>query len=79
MNRILLSALLLLAGSAWAAPIDDAIAANARGDYAAGLKIIRPLAEKGVAWAQNNLGAMYYKGQGVPQDYAEAVKWYRLR
>ncbi len=21
---------------------------------------------------------MYRKGQGVPQDYAEAVKWYRL-
>jgi len=21
---------------------------------------------------------MYFKGQGVPQDYAEAVKWYRL-
>ena len=21
---------------------------------------------------------MYDKGQGVPQDYAEAVKWYRL-
>jgi TPR repeat protein len=21
---------------------------------------------------------MYYEGQGVPQDYAEAAKWYRL-
>ena len=21
---------------------------------------------------------MYYQGQGVPQDYAEAVSWYRL-
>ena len=21
---------------------------------------------------------MYAKGQGVPQDYAEALKWYRL-
>ena len=28
--------------------------------------------------AQYNLGIMYAKGQGVPQDYAEAVKWYRL-
>ena len=28
--------------------------------------------------AQYNLGIMYYNGQGVPQDYAEAVKWYRL-
>ncbi|MCP4188930.1 MAG: SEL1-like repeat protein, partial [Gammaproteobacteria bacterium] len=25
--------------------------------------------------AQYNLGYMYYKGEGVPQDYAEAKKW----
>ena len=28
--------------------------------------------------AQFNLGTLYVKGQGVPQDYAEAVKWFRL-
>jgi len=28
--------------------------------------------------AQYNLGGMYDKGQGVAQNYAEAVKWYRL-
>ena len=28
--------------------------------------------------AQYNLGLMYDNGEGVPQDYAEAVKWYRL-
>jgi len=38
----------------------------------------RPLAEQGVAIAQFNLGVMYKNGQGVPQDYAEALKWYRL-
>jgi uncharacterized protein len=27
--------------------------------------------------AQFNLGARYYTGTGKPQDYAEAVKWYR--
>jgi TPR repeat protein len=27
--------------------------------------------------AQYNLGLMYGKGWGVPQDYAEAAKWYR--
>lgn len=26
--------------------------------------------------AQNNLGQMYKNGQGVTQDYAEAMKWY---
>ena len=34
-------------------------------------------AEQGVAEAQFNLGLMYYNGQGVRQDYAEAVRWYR--
>ena len=37
----------------------------------------RPLAEQGDAVAQNNLGVMYSKGEGVTQDYAEAVKWFR--
>src|SRR5258708_34225129 len=27
--------------------------------------------------AQSDLGFRYFKGQGVPQDYAEAVRWYR--
>ncbi len=34
-------------------------------------------AEKGNARAQYNLSLMYFKGQGVPKDEAEAVKWYR--
>ena len=78
MKRLILTALLLLTSPAWAAPIEDATAAYARGDYATVLKIIRPLAAKGEAWAQHFLGDSYYDGQGVVQDYAEAVKWYRL-
>jgi len=35
-------------------------------------------AEQGVASAQYNLGAMYANGDGVPENVAEAVKWYRL-
>jgi len=34
-------------------------------------------AEEGDAKAQNNLGVMYAKGQGVDQDFKEAVKWYQ--
>ena len=34
--------------------------------------------QQGDAQAQNNLGVMYENGRGVPQDYDEAVKWYRL-
>ena len=35
-------------------------------------------AEQGNAHAQSNLGELYEKGEGVPQDYKEAVKWFRL-
>ena len=35
-------------------------------------------ANQGDAEAQYNLGVAYDTGEGVPQDYAEAVRWYRL-
>jgi TPR repeat protein len=35
------------------------------------------LAEQGVASAQYNLALMYANGEGVPENDAEAVKWYR--
>ena len=35
-------------------------------------------AEQGHASAQSNLGLMYDNGEGVPEDDAEAVRWYRL-
>ena len=38
---------------------------------------IRKAAEQGDVNAQCNLGKMYRCGEGVPQDYAEAVHWYR--
>ncbi|EPI3704007.1 tetratricopeptide repeat protein [Neisseria gonorrhoeae] len=34
-------------------------------------------AEQGNAAAQFNLGVMYENGQGVCQDYVQAVQWYR--
>ena len=36
----------------------------------------RVAAEAGLVDAQFNLGGMYDVGLGVPQDYAEAAKWY---
>jgi len=42
------------------------------------LEEMRALAEQGDAIAQNDLGLMYANGEGVPQDDAEAVRWYRL-
>ena len=38
----------------------------------------RTAAEQGLASAHLYLGNMYASGRGVPQDDAEAVKWYRL-
>ena len=39
---------------------------------------LRARAEQGDASAQFNLGSRYDNGLGVPQDDAEAVRWYRL-
>jgi uncharacterized protein len=36
----------------------------------------RKAADQGYAEAQYNLGLMYEDGRGVPQDHAEAVKWW---
>jgi len=66
-----------LTAPAWAG-FDDGWAAYNRGDYATALREWRPLAKQGNATAQNNLGAMYSSGQGVPQDYAKAHMWYNL-
>ena len=49
MYSLLFSALLLLASSAWAAPIDDAAAAHERGDYATAWKIAKPVVARGEA------------------------------
>ena len=42
------------------------------------VEAIRLAAEQGYADGQYNLGVMYDRGEGVPQDDAEAVRWYRL-
>ena len=39
---------------------------------------LRARAEAGVTEAQLDLGLRYDLGKGVPQDDAEAVRWYRL-
>jgi hypothetical protein len=47
-----------------------------RGDFATALRKWRPLAEQGDALAQYNLGVLYRKGRGVPQDDVQARQWY---
>ena len=55
----------------------DAIDAYDAGDYQEAFRLLEPLAEQGNAQAQYKLGLMYGSGEGVTQDYAKAVPWYR--
>ncbi len=57
--------------------IKDAIASIERGDYEKAYRFIKPLAEQGDPHAQCILAAMYFNGQGFPQDYTEAAKWFQ--
>ena len=66
-----------LTAPAWAG-WDEGVAAYKRGDYATALREFRPLAEQGDAHAQFNLGGMYERGRGVPQDYVQAHMWFNL-
>src|SRR6266480_1663893 len=71
-------ATLVVVGTAVGGPFEDGVAAYQRGDYAIALQSYRKAADQGDARAQNNLGAMYESGRGVPQSYTEAIRWYRL-
>jgi hypothetical protein len=61
-----------------AADFQAGLQAYRRGDYATALEELLSLAEQGNPTAQYRLGVMYDSGFGVAQDYAEAMKWYRL-
>ena len=64
---------LVLFGSATAGPLEDGEAAYKSHDYATALQILRPLAERGNAEAQNRLGAMYGYGLGLPKDTRQGL------
>jgi len=72
-----LTALMLFATPVVAGYAEDARAAFIAGDYQKAFRLFKPLAEQGDAGAQNNLGWMYDKGKGVPEDDAKAVYWWR--
>ena len=75
---LFLLTLTLLAPAAYLAEHTACAEAIAQEDFGKAFQLCGPLAEQGDADAQTMLGAMYYVGQRVPQDYAEALKWYRL-
>ena len=57
---------------------DKCSSAYEKGDYATALREWKTPAKQGLANAQFNLGHVYRRGHGVPQDDKTAVKWYRL-
>jgi V8-like Glu-specific endopeptidase len=73
----LLILLLGLVGPATAAELDDAVAAAHSGEYATALRLLSPLAEKGDARAQFDIGFMHAYGWGFQRNPAEAITWYR--
>lgn len=66
---------LCLASNSFAG-FEEGLAAYNKQDYATALREFRLMADQGHADAQYNLGYMYANGQGVKQDYADAVSWY---
>jgi TPR repeat protein len=77
-TRKMLLRLVCLLGAALPAAADfqAGLQAYERKDYATALKEWQPLAEKGDANAQYNLGLLYAQGAGVPQDLQQAAAWY---
>jgi TPR repeat protein len=62
--------------SAQAGALEDGSAAYHAGEYAKAAEIWKPLADSGVAAAQQHIGVMYAEGKGFPQNDVEAAKWF---
>ena len=79
MKSILLACLLgffLSAQAAAAGSLEIGVSAYGHGDYRRAFTVLKPLAHRGNAIAQFNVGLMYDEGKGVPQSFALAFKWY---
>ena len=68
--------LLLLSSALVQAGFDEGVAAYAKGNYQTAFQEMKPLAEQGDADAQYKLGVLYDKGQGIAQNYTQALYWY---
>lgn len=75
-HLVLVAALTAAASSLAWADLDSAREAARRGDHATAYRELLPLAELGNVDAQYYLGGLYYKGEGVGQNYAKAVEWF---
>lgn len=77
--RMLFAGVVIACTAVWCPPaladFDDGLAAYNRRDFARAMEEWRPLAEAGDPRAQTALGTMYFNGQSVAKDDAEAANW----
>ena len=76
--RAALAILAISASGVHAGAWEDGYADYQRKDYSAAVAKWRGVAESGNREAQSLLGIMYAFGQGVPQNYPQAIKWLRM-
>jgi uncharacterized protein len=79
--KILLIILMLLpisTNTSFASDYDSGLEAALSGDFQTAFNIWMPLAKQGDPYAQNGLGMLYRRGDGVNKDPKEAAKWFQL-
>jgi TPR repeat protein len=58
--------------------LQEGLRAYSQRNFAGAIRHWGPLAQRGDAAAQYNLGRMYARGEGVQRDLQEAYKWFTL-
>ena len=76
LGGLMLAAQILGVAGAVAGPWEDGMTSYNRGDYVPAIRLFRPLAEQGNAKAQNLLGVMHRRGQGVTRSSVRAFLWF---
>ena len=77
-HSLIASLILFWASSSSATDYDTGLEAAMSGDYETAHSIWETLAKKGDPYAQNGLGMLFRRGDGVEQDAKEAAKWFQL-
>ncbi len=75
-RRLVLVAFVFLAAGPVPADFQTALDAYNAGGYETAYNEWLPLAEKGSAAAQFNIGLMFDRGEGRAQDFKSAIEWY---
>lgn len=70
--------LFCLQGNVLASSLYEGVTAYNSGEYEKAHQLWVSLAQQGDHRAQFYLGTLYSAGKGVPQNEAEAIKWYQM-